>query len=237
MSQPGTERVPPPPSDLRGSDLLDRLVDDTTAEHRWAVDAVRDYFTWFTGRMFDRLGQVGGRDPAPDEFTATDLVAVTMLDVQIPGAAAIRILEDDQGRLAELLAWIPRGPLHRLPQGLNRDGAAWQAWDALAALQGLGPTKVSKLLARKRPHLVPVRDSRVTWRLHLPDSQWQFHADWWSVEDHWKGVQRMAAAVGGIDDISLLRVLDVAVWRYDNALRPKLHPVAGGPVSVSGSSG
>lgn len=35
-------------------------------------------------------------------------------------------------------------------------------------------------------------------------------------------LERLRRAVGGVGDISLLRILDVAVWRYDKALRPLL---------------
>lgn len=211
-----------PPSDLRGSDLMSRLIDPTSGEYQWAVDAVGEYFTSYTGRMFERLRRVNGADPTPNEVTPLDLVAVTMLGVQIPAAASIRILGSLGNDITDILSDVPDTHLHRAPDELGRGQPAWRLWDLLMTVPGLGPTKVSKLLSRKRTHLIPIHDQRVTWRLQLPQEEWEYFTRWWLQDRNLEGIARLTDDVGGLTDISLLRVLDVAVWRYDEALRPNL---------------
>ncbi|GMA33199.1 hypothetical protein GCM10025875_31910 [Litorihabitans aurantiacus] len=77
-----------------------------------------------------------------------------------------------------------------------------------------GPVRTSKLLARKRPHLVPIYDEHIRTQFGAPHS-----GDQWSA---WAGmfadptlVQHLAALrrSAGVDgSVSLLRVLDVVVW-------------------------
>ncbi|WP_281246886.1 DUF6308 family protein [Amycolatopsis saalfeldensis] len=73
----------------------------------------------------------------------------------------------------------------------------------------------NKLLARKRPGLLPVYDSRVKSALSAPGSIWACLWSWF------EGDSRRAEAVAGlrdqagdITDISLLRCLDVILWMH-----------------------
>lgn len=216
------ETTPPPPSDVRGPELLARLTYTDSPEHAWAAGAIEEYFTRYTGRMFERLGLVAGADPDPDTITATDLVAVSMLGVAVPPSAAIALLGPLQGRITDLLSAVPAGMLHDLPHALGRDGAAWQLWSTLQHLPGMGPTTTSKLMARKRPGLIPIHDSRVTWRLELPEAEWAYWTEWWRHPRHVDAVRSLGDARADLTDISPLRLLDVAVWFYDQSLRPRV---------------
>ena len=93
----------------------------------------------------------------PDQVLASDLLAVTMLDVRIRPLALRQIL----GRSAQELS----NGLRLLPTDLD----LWEASDdQLAELDrlddllrrpchpGLGPVVASKLLSRKRPRLAPI---------------------------------------------------------------------------------
>lgn len=75
-------------------------------------------------------------------------------------------------------------------------------------------------MARMRPHLIPVFDERVHLRMGKPHGWWEFHIAWWD-QGHVTAVEQMRRQVGGVEDISLLRIWDVAVWRYDVAVRPE----------------
>jgi hypothetical protein len=206
-----------PPSNWSGTVLLDALVDPTTAERRWAIEAVREYFHSgrYTGGRFERL------DPAdaaahPNVITATDLVAVSTLGVDVPAGASLTILETHRDTLSTLLAGIPHTLIQEVDYAvLTKDHPAWDLWDVLRGIHGLGPTKTSKILARKRPTLIPVQDRRVLARLQPGSSYWTFLWDWFQQPRHVAGITQLRDEVGGIDDISLLRVLDVTVWRYD----------------------
>jgi hypothetical protein len=52
----------------------------------------------FTGARFEFLNGGGDRESVADKFTSSDLLAVEMLSVQVPGRAALDLLE---GRLGQ----------------------------------------------------------------------------------------------------------------------------------------
>lgn len=215
--QPEAHLAAAAPSNWSGTYLLDALVDPTSAERRWAIEAVREYFHSgrYTGGRFERL------DPAdsaahPNQITATDLVAVSTLGVDVPAGASLAILETQHDAISILLAGIPHTPIQDVDYAvLTKNHPAWDLWDVLRDIHGLGPTKTSKILARKRPHLIPVQDRRVLARLQPGSNYWTFLSDWFHQPRNTAGITQLRDEVRGIDDISLLRVLDVTVWRYD----------------------
>ena len=227
-----------PDPELHGEALLDALLDAGSKENVWAIWAVRDYWTpgRFTGAEFERLGLGhGGQDPDPDVITATDIVAVSMLDVNVPAKTARDLLGWRANEIGLVLSRVPDGPLHEVGLGDVQEGSpAHDLWTMVRSReQAMGPTTTSKLLARKRPHLLPVHDSLVTSRLGLPVDDWTWWWTWWANPTHVTAVEdlRRAASVefsmNWVRDISLLRILDVAVWRYDVAWdpRPRTQPV------------
>ena len=227
-----------PTSELHGEPLLEVLLNPTSPEHAWAVWAARDYWTpgRFTGGEFDRLG-LGHRgiDPNPDVITATDVAAVSMLGVDIPALTTLDILGPKAIDNTRLLSRIPDRPLHEVELADVQTGSpALDLWHLIRNRdQKMGRTKTSKLLARKRPHLLPIFDSRVQSRLNLPDQDWAWWWTWWNDPNHVKAVTdlRNAASVphsmNWTRDISLLRIVDVIVWRYDVAWNPKRRRAAG----------
>ena len=118
----------------------------------------------YAGALF-----LGVEPNAPDRFTPTDLFAVSSLSVNIPARGARRLLqeahdehdpikklkdltttrlEDAKGADLEVMADFH----HSVKKTLRRHGAkSSNAWVTAA-----------KLCARKRPHLFPVRDRRVS---------------------------------------------------------------------------
>ncbi|QOK24268.1 hypothetical protein IGS73_07975 [Janibacter indicus] len=136
------------------------------------VDAlVEDYFLSvtskglkrFTGAHFETLGGEWHDFPTRNVMTAGDLIAVSCLSVKIPGAAAVRVLERQAGAISELLTAMPTvdATLWDLPEDAvaNPEAPASQLWRLLrGGRDGLGPTTTSKLMARKRAHLIPVFD-------------------------------------------------------------------------------
>lgn len=115
---------------------------------------------WYSGAWFDTLGGAGDAPGVANQFTAADVVAVSTLSVDLGGWSAVDVLHRRSADLAAGLAQIP----------LDRDlhDADDDVLDAVFALQGqlddihgIGPVTRSKLLARKRPRLVPIRDQHV----------------------------------------------------------------------------
>jgi hypothetical protein len=146
-------------------------------------------------------------------------VAVSTLSVNIPAEAAIRLLESDAARIAALLKRIPAecDIVDVDPETLSSESAAARLWDQLrGGKDGLGRTTTSKLMAVKRPRLIPIWDSFVE------------HATGLGTLDYWRRFQRVLTA----DDsaiwnwlselrsqapsvpacASTLRILDVLLW-------------------------
>ena len=162
----------------------------------------------------------------PHVITGDDLVSLTMLSIQlrltttsgITAAAAIAI-EGSSDNFEALLRQIPSGrPLHSLTEpefdrwlGPGSAGAA-----LYADLRSSGVPRVAchKLMARKRPHLFPVRDGVVERALRLKTSRlwWQ---PWWRALS---GDPDLVTRISSVElpvtarHLSVLRIADIAVW-------------------------
>ena len=173
----------------------------------------------YTGAYFETLG--GGDAPAHrDVITPLDIVAVSTLSVDVPAAASIALLGPDADRVSALLSGIPADvDLVDAEDALISEASpASQLWELLRGYKGVGRTKTSKLMARKRPRLVPIFDSVVERELGLNGSS-----------GHWTGMREVLRADDGalhrravtLQDtpgvgplISPLRVIDVVVWMH-----------------------
>ncbi len=152
-----------------------------------------------------------------------------MLSVQVPPAATIWMLGPGRLALHELLRAIPHDlELWKATEKqIGRNSRAWQLWELLrnrtnehadAARRGTGPVTTSKLLARKRPHLIPIQDSVVAAALGG------------RAEDFWSNMHDAMSESGFRDRLasiraqahqrepavpsrlSLLRGIDIIVW-------------------------
>ncbi|GAB6898747.1 DUF6308 family protein [Kineosporia succinea] len=185
----------------------------------------------YAGAAFETLG---GSDPDPFRFTPTDLAAVTLLSVTVPAPATIAILEPDAGSLAALLAAIPVAlPLVDADDDLlTADRSALvRLWRALRAYPGIGRTVASKLMARKRPSLVPMWDAVVAREFGLRESG----GYWWAMrdalrrDDLWRRAGDLVAENGLEQRVSPLRAVDVVTWMHgrDPAASLRAASVAG----------
>jgi hypothetical protein len=178
-----------------------------------AIASLRRYFDGFTGAHFEHLADSGN----PDRFTEKDLVAVTMLAVHVPPRTAWSILHGPEAdEFSALLADIPKAvdALWIDGDALTDTSSAWKLHHRLIGMDGLGRTTVTKLLAAKRPHLVPIYDSVVAEALCIGwnDDDW---SAWRSVVSHESARNEVAAVrdeVPEAADLSLLRTLDIAIW-------------------------
>jgi len=194
-------------------------------DHR-REQALRDlgsYFTSYTGSRFD----VFADHATPHAFTSRDFLAVSMLGVEVPARAAIWILEDGAAEIHRLLSLIPPGlRIGDVEVDFGPDGPARQLWGLMRSnawnngdsqRSGLGPTKLSKLLAAKRPGLFPVYDQHIASAL-LHDSK---QSDWDAWQDRFSGTagttlrrecEVLCEDAGLNGDVSVLRILDVVIW-------------------------
>jgi hypothetical protein len=185
-----------------------------------ALDLVRQYFEIkpdgtprFTGPTFDRLAGGGDRSATVNRITEDDLVAVTMLSVEVPARAAIAVLGSMADEIQQLLTEIPSDiDLHEADPSLVSPGSpADRLWAQLDSLAGVGWVTAGKLLARKRPRLIPVYDSVVREAVGAPKHFWTWLHQ--QLQDSKLVDQiRVLRAEADVEHLSLLRTLDVAIW-------------------------
>lgn len=200
----------------------------------------------FSGARFERLGGGGDREADANQFTADDFLAVSMLGVDVPAHSALVLMGDSNPEVAkkisELLGKLPCD-LHLADADLTtrsgQDGKHYSVMDELWKLvmnftgtelcgqnPGVGATKTSKLLARKRPHLFPVLDSMVKKAVR-PDGNptydgscfWrtlhhELTKDERRLESRLREIRRLAGELlkEDLSDISDIRVFDIISW-------------------------
>ncbi|MDX5969975.1 DUF6308 family protein [Rhodococcus opacus] len=135
--------------------------------------------------------------------------------MQVPPMAARAILHTEAEALNALLTAIgPDRDLVDEPEPLTPGWPAWELETALWALPGIGQTKATKLIARKRPRLYPIWDSVVsqvlgTERAHLNPVREALRADDGALHRRLLSIRKEA---GLPEEISALRVFDVIAW-------------------------
>lgn len=178
------------------------------------VEAFFDPQRPFAGATFDTLP-----DNPPNRITAADLLAVTLLDMRFPPLAVRTLLDDQADTYNDLLAAIPDDTdlWGTVPEDL---APAYDLWAALRAktpdgrrgpLRGLGPTTTSKLMARKRPRLVPIVDSVVKEALALEGDSWIAVSEALRHHDLHARIESLRPTGVG-EPVSTLRLMDVLLW-------------------------
>ncbi|GAA2158531.1 hypothetical protein FHX52_2395 [Humibacillus xanthopallidus] len=179
----------------------------------------------YAGASFATIGH-----NAPDRIGVDDLFATTLLSVDIPAKAARRLTGPgpDADAIRAALAALPDGPLELV----DREGL--EAMEVLylhvkknlakATAKNSNPWVVaSKLCARKRPDLFPVRD-KVVCRLLDVQQAGSYRVDWLvfqhliadpdlrqAVDEVRAGLEADASAEIVLDT-EPLRLLDAALW-------------------------
>lgn len=193
-------------------------------------------------RFYDRSGnyagasftELGPLDPA--DITASDLHATTLLSVRVGPGATRRLLDpaEPRQRVLATLATLPNKDL--LVAGPD-DLLAMEAFYLTVKSALSGPTTssgnawvtASKLCARKRPRLFPVRDNVVCEHLGLlgPRRRGDYRVDW-QVYRAIAGDRRVSDALTALIprvreegqdrrlqiETSDLRLLDAALWTW-----------------------
>ncbi|WP_434740261.1 DUF6308 family protein [Micromonospora sp. SH-82] len=172
----------------------------------------------FTGGQFEMLGGGGDRPETANVVTAEDLVAVGLLSVRIHPRTVLDLL---QGRLGEQVSAELSGIPVDVDLGteaatrlITDGGHAVEAWRLLRHTDDTGWVTAGKLLARKRPRLVPVYDRVVRCAYGTGAGFWEWlHGK--LQEDGGTLAERLDALhaeVGLPPAVQRLRVLDVVFW-------------------------
>ena len=168
------------------------------------------YGAGFAGPTFDLL-----QPNDPNAWHSSDLVAVGLLDVKVPPSGVRAMLSQKAALFNDALAAIdPEVTLWEEDEEQVQEALvhAAQLSRLLAGITGVGTTTSSKLLARKRPNLVPINDSVIRRLLAVQPI------------DDFPRLLRAALRTDGImplirdarppefSGLSELRILDIALW-------------------------
>lgn len=188
-------------------------------EHRdVAIKLLRGYFRTFEGANFERFAGGGDRLEVRDRFTSDDLVAITMLGVSLKPAAALEILEVRRESFYETLKKVPSDVSFEAMEAgaLGEEWPVRQLLSDLTAIPDIGTTRATKLMARKRPSLVPILDSVVNQLLRVENERYWKPLHAWLTEDdsaNAKHLRKLRDEAGIGSDISVIRVFDILAWR------------------------
>jgi hypothetical protein len=195
-------------------------------------DALDTYFhgtpRQFSGSLFDSFGGGGDRPDVENQITREDVLAVAAVNASVPAAVASLLLtQPASGRLATWLRQLPTD-IDLWDAEDDTLATATKAWDEIRTIHEAGTTSAAdggfaanKLLARKRPRMIPLYDEKVRGVVHLAEG-----ASWWfslrdamRVDGEDNEVRfRVCAAMREADVgyVSVLRGLDVILWSYAN---------------------
>lgn len=170
----------------------------------------------YSGSQFEAMAALNSD---PNSIGPADFTAASMLSVNIPAQAAIRLLSRDANEITALLHHIPVDVdiITIDPNDLVPGGPASLLWQLLRrGNDGRGRTRTSKLIAAKRPRLIPIWDSFVEQATGLDTSDYwrQFQAVL-AADDRaiWTWLTQIRSAVPNVPAaVSNLRLLDVLLW-------------------------
>jgi hypothetical protein len=212
------------------ADDFRKTLSDEFANKDDCQQLLRSYFSLegnrYTGSQFELLCDTAH----PNTITAQDLIAVGTLSVDIPIRPTLWILSDvGEKSITALLEqtstatemWHAEAEI-----ALAEGGPLWRLWDLLSnaywpATQPnnhLAQTKISKLIAAKRPRLSPVLDSVVTEKV-FPNTKrfwdsFRFALTDESLRNHIEKVTDIPEVPG---HVSLLRRIDAVLWTRHNS--------------------
>ncbi|AVP66577.1 hypothetical protein C7H75_00565 [Prescottella equi] len=188
-----------------------------------AVEVLRRYFTeplvktgyLRSGARWDTWDSTGTRGRDADTFTADDLVAVTMLSVDVSPDGAQILLRERVDEFGELLVAVgPDRDLADEADELTPESPVCRLEAALWTVPSIGRTVASKLIARKRPRLFPIYDRVIgevldTKQAHLEPVRTALRADDGALQRRLVSLREQA----GLDEaIPALRILTVLAW-------------------------
>jgi hypothetical protein len=133
-----------------------------------------------------------------------------LLDVRWTPLAVRSLLSDRATEVCDLLGQIDSKTDLWAEDGDEQLDATLPLWNLLDSLDAVGDTKASKLLARKRPRLIPITDSIVASAVGTPGHTWPTLRLCFQDESFRERLENLRP--DSAEGISLLRIFDVAIW-------------------------
>lgn len=207
--------------------LRDLRVQSDAAVHLrdYYHSAARGSIPTYSGSRFEAFPTAEAPATPPNEITAEDLLAVQCLGVGFSGDQELWILDVKRADITKLLCRIPLDWTLWGDPDVVGSHQIRELWELLRSVKGVGPTRASKLMARKRPNLCPIFDSRVRAALGAHNSvRWYEHyRDLMRTEDD-RGHElheRIGQLIGRLSEeedsgvpqnLAVLRACDVILW-------------------------
>ena len=193
--------------------------------HDEAVGLVRGYYRpiskggRFEGRGFDVFEGGVLSDNDPNHLTPEDLIAVQLLHVPMSPGVITALLSTDARKIESVLGRIGLDVVFEDPRAVELfgdHGPVEEAYHELRSIKGVGETTATKILARKRPHLVPIIDRAVRKSLGRKRGHiWQPLQVWIQDSNHARPaeLERIRSDARLSNCPSILRIFDVLAWR------------------------
>lgn len=199
------------------------------------VQCIGHYFTHkgsgLTGSLFEDFGGRGDVGPDANRFTVADCYAPSLLSAPVPNICAVHLVQGKStASTAAYLSSIPASTPLSTTSWAQVEKSVDDLFQELKSYDDVGYVTATKLIARKRPELVPVLDSVIYDALQLPERitlAWGHIATLVSdpvIAGELATIRSAAAAkftraaypnsfnVGQIQNLSLIRVLDICIW-------------------------
>src|SRR5262245_3468368 len=133
-----------------------------------ALADLKHYLAARTGAKFEDFAD----RVHPNHITERDIVALMTVSLDVPAEATIELFFERSAQVAKQLANLPTSDgLRHLWDAEDETGPAWELWRILRSIRGIGRTTASKLMAVKRPHLIPIYDDIVGGVLEIGDDE------------------------------------------------------------------
>ena len=176
----------------------------------------------YTGAFFHDLSFAGPSHP--DRIDIADVASLSLLSVTLNATMARQLIQRSTwtDELAKELALEPDRDLGDLTEAeaarLESDDGLNHAWHRISGIHGIGPTRTSKLLARKRPRLIPIWDRVIDRTLGLEGTMSYWNAFHTALTIEGRALDMRLAQLGelaGISDrFSRIRTLDILAWMH-----------------------
>jgi hypothetical protein len=195
-----------------------------TQDDAEALRLVRKYYerrpgtpmgTALSGARFDEWDSLGRRHADANRFTADDVVAVSFLGIAVPAKASWVLLCGRPDDFNNALADFPDQDLAEVDPGtITCTWTPWMLWDLLREIPGIDWVTAGKLLARKRPQLIPVYDRIVKSVTGRDPNFWRPLCEALRLDDnalHHRLI-RLRTEAGVSSSVPAIRIFDVIAW-------------------------
>lgn len=171
----------------------------------------------YTGGLWDSFDPAGNRTASANTFTGDDVAACALLSTEIHGRPTAELLVHQRRRFETLLERI--GPDREFIEEASADAAPFEPvrelYRALVGLPHIGQTRATKLIARKRPRLVPIVDEVVARSVFSGlQTHWSPLLRALQAQDRrlWNRLIALRNDAGLDDSVPVIRVFDVLAW-------------------------